>query len=43
MNIVIVLGSGNSGAGAIHDYLVSRMILGFLKIKNLELLMIQTD
>ena len=24
MNIVIVLGSGNSGAGAIHDYLVSR-------------------
>ena len=24
MNIYIVLGSGNSGAGAIHDYLSSR-------------------
>ena len=24
MSIVIVLGSGNSGSGAIHDYLVSR-------------------
>ena len=24
MNIVIVLGTGNSGAGAIHDFLWSR-------------------
>ena len=37
MNIVIVLGSGNSGAGAIHDYLVSRNdFQGLLKIKNLN-------
>ena len=31
MNIYIVLGSGNSGAGAIHDYLSSRRLHSAIK------------
>ena len=37
MKSVIVLGSGNSGAGAIKDYLMSRKIFKALSVtKNLE-------
>ena len=44
MNIVIVLGSGNSGAEQYTIIWFLEMIFRvFLKIKNLELLMIQTD
>ena len=44
MNIVIVLGSGNSGREQYTIIWFLEMIFRvFLKIKNLELLMIQTD